>query len=139
VFSVVESATIPRPPAEVFAAAADPHTQLTWDAATLKSVEQLSSGPLERGARFRGDFKGMGRVEYEFVEYEPPRRMPLGEVRHVFTLEAADGGTRLTQEGRVEPNLLGQVLAPLMRRMLRRRFRTINQELSDYLTPNGSA
>jgi hypothetical protein len=73
--------------------AADPSIQLKWDAGTLRRVEKLTEGPLARGSRFRGQFKGFGTVEYEFVEYEPPRRfahqaeIKMGRMWHVFTLE----------------------------------------------------
>ena len=138
-FKVSETATIQHPPAEVFPVAADPHTQLEWDPETLKSVEKLTPGALGQGSRYRGKFKGFGTMEYEFVEFESPRRfthlapMQMGKLRHVFTFEAVPEGTRLTQEGRLEPNLLGRVMWPVMSRMLRSRFRVIASEVSRYL------
>ncbi len=138
-FKVSETAFIGRPPEEVFPIAADPHTQLKWDPGTLKSVEKLTAGPLGRGSRYRGKFKGFGTMEYEFAEFEPPRRfahlapMPMGKLRHVFTFEPAAQGTRLTQEGYLEPNLLGRLMWPVMSRMLRTRFRLIASEVGQYL------
>ena len=138
-FRVSESAVIPYPPAAVFETAADPHKQLEWDPNTLKAVEKLTQGPLGPGARYRGSFKGFGVMEYEFPEFEPPRRfahrarLPMGEVRHTFVFEPVPEGTRLTQEGQVTPNLLGRLLRPLMARRLRKRFRTIAAELDQYL------
>src|ERR671922_264308 len=104
-----ESSIIRRPVAEVFATAADPFKQLEWDPGTLKRVEQVTPGGLGRGARYRGDFKGFGVVEYEFAEYEPDRRfahhtlMKFGDMSHRFELEAVHGGTRLTQSMEIEP------------------------------------
>src|SRR5215217_5606082 len=101
-FTVVESAIIEQPLARVFDTAADARKQLEWDRDTLRSVEQLTPGPLGQGTRYRGDFKGFGVVEYEFAEYEPPRRfahqtsMKMGVMRHTFTFEQVSGGTRLT-------------------------------------------
>src|SRR6266542_4413029 len=69
-YRIIESAIIERPVSEVFAIAADPDKQLAWDTGGLRRVDKLTPGPLERGARYRGDFKGFGIVEYEFVEYE---------------------------------------------------------------------
>jgi hypothetical protein len=129
----------------VFHAAADPERQLVWDAATLRSVEKLSPGALGPGARYRGDFKGFGKVEYEFAEYEPGRRfthvarIKLGEMRHVFTFEEVPEGTRMIQEGRLQPNAIGRLLAPVMMRSLRKRFRTIARELNDYLATDRAA
>jgi hypothetical protein len=137
--TVQESAIIPRPQLEVFDTAADPTTQLEWDAATLKRVEKLSPGPIGQGARYRGKFKGFGTVDFEFAEYEPPRRftvlakLPMGQMRHIFTFEAVPEGTRVTQEAQLTPNLLGRVAAPIMLRVLRKRFRTIADEVGTYL------
>lgn len=131
---------IPAPPEAAFDTAADPNTQLRWDAANLLKVEQLTSGPLAKGSRYRGHFKGMGTVEYEFAEFDRPRRfthrtrVPFGTMSHQLTFEAAAGGTRLTQEGWLEPNLIGRLMGPVIGRMLRRRLPTVAAELRDYLT-----
>lgn len=144
-FKVSETAIIERPPAEVFPIAADPQTQLLWDPETLKSVEKLTPGPLGQGSRYRGKFKGFGTMEYEFAEFESPRRfahlafMQMGKLRHTFTFEAVPEGTRLTQEGRLEPNLLGRIMWPVMSRMLRSRFRLIASEVSQYLKGGAGA
>jgi uncharacterized protein YndB with AHSA1/START domain len=139
-YRIVESATIERPVTEVFDVAADPHKQLAWDTGMLRSVEKLTPGPLGRGAQYRGDFKGFGVMEYEFVEYEPGRRfahrarMPMGEMRHVFTFEPVPDGTRMTQEGILTPNLAGRLMWPvMMKRMLRKRFREIAARISQHL------
>ena len=137
---VSETTTIARAPQEIFDIAADPHTQLKWDPATLKHVEKLSSGPLAQGARYRGEFKGFGIVEYEFAVYEPGKRfahhavMNIGEMQHIFEFEAVPEGTRLTQTLLVEPKGIGKLLAPIMPMMLRRRLRTINAEIRGYVT-----
>jgi uncharacterized protein YndB with AHSA1/START domain len=136
---VTETAVIPRPPAAVFAAAADPLTQLKWDPDTLKRVEALGEGPLAKGSRYRGEFKGFGTVEYEFTEFDPPRRfehlarVKAGTMRHTLTFEEVPEGTRLTQVGRLEPNLLGRLMGPMLKRGFRQRFQTIAKELTDYL------
>ncbi len=139
-YRIIESAIIERPVSEVFAIAADPDKQLAWDTGGLRRVEKLTPGPLERGARYRGDFKGFGIVEYEFVEYEVDRRfaqrarMPMGEMRHLFTFESVPEGTRMTQEGILAPNLAGRLMWPLMmRRMLGNRFRDIATRIQQHL------
>ena len=137
--TVSETTVLDHSPERVFEAAADPNKQLEWDAGTLKSVEKLNPGPLAEGARYRGKFKGFGTEEYEYEDYEPPRRfthrakMAMGTMRHTFTIEAAGQGTRLTQEGRLEPNLFGRLGAPMIKGMLRKRFRLIADELTEYL------
>ena len=136
---VSESTIIEHPPAEVFEVAADPHEQLKWDPETLKSVEKLTPGPLGRGSRYRGEFKGFGTVEYEFDEFERGRRFThhtvvnLAEIRHIFEFEAVPEGTRLTQSMEAEPRGVGKLMAPVLRVMFRRRLRAINSELARYL------
>jgi len=137
--TVTETTTIGRPPEVVFEAAADPHTQLKWDAATLKSVEKLSPGPLGEAARYRGNFKGLGVVEYDFVDYMPPSRfshrakIKMGEMRHTFVFEPVPEGTLLTQTGELTPSVLGRIMAPVIKPMFRRRFRQIADELQQYV------
>jgi uncharacterized protein YndB with AHSA1/START domain len=138
-FEVAETVTIKHPRQQLFDIAADPESQLRWDPGTLRRVEKLTPGPLRAGARYRGRFKGLGTVEYEFAEYEPGRRfshdsrMPaMGHLRHLFEFETVDGGTRLKQTIRVDPSGVGRVIAPLMKPMLRRRMRLIDAELTVY-------
>src|SRR5437773_2649238 len=133
-----ETATIAAPIERVFAAASDPAEQLRWDKDTLRSVEPLTPGPLVAGARYRGRFKGFGMVDYEFAEFDAPRRfahvasMPMGRMTHRFTFRPVDGGTEITQTGSLDPNLLGRLLSPVVRAMLGKRFRLIADELSRY-------
>jgi hypothetical protein len=137
---VSHSSVLNHPPDLVFGTAAAPNKQLEWDSAVMKSVEKLNPGPLAKGARYRGDFGRMGRnVEYEFEEYDPPRRFahrtksPMGTLHHEFAFQSSSGGTQLTQAGRLDPNLLGRLGAPLVKRLFRRRFQQISEELGQYL------
>jgi hypothetical protein len=144
VLSVTETAVIAGRPEDVFAVAAEPQEQLRWDPGTLKSVEKITPGPLTKGSRYRGVFKGFGTVEYEFVEYDPPRRfahlarVKVGRMRHVFAFEPAGEGTRMTQEAHLEPSVLGRLLGPMVRSMLRKRFRLIAREIGQYLAKRGA-
>jgi hypothetical protein len=145
VFRISESSIMERPPAEVSEVAADPFEQLNWDSGTLKSVEKLTPGPLGRGSRYRGEFKGFGTVVYEYDEFEPGRRfthhtlMKIAEVRHLFEFEAVSEGTQLTQSIVAEPKGMGKLMAPIMKVMMRRRLRVINSELRQYLLQNRRA
>lgn len=136
---IEHTGAIPEPPDVVFPVISDPQTQLVWDAATLRSVSKLDAGELGRGSRYRGKFKGFGTVEYEFVEFQPNTRfahlakIPLGRMRHTFTLEPDGGGTRVVQTGELEPNLLGRLAAGVFRRNLQKRFTTIVDEVSRHL------
>ena len=130
--------TIERPVEEVFRVASDPKAQLEWDD-RMTSVQPLSEAPLERGATFRARFRRMGSVTYEYADFDPPRRfshrsrMPFGTMTHVFTFDPTASGTRMVQVGRMEPTALGRLLAPVVRRMLAKRFPQIAGDLRAYL------
>lgn len=142
---VEEEAVLPHPLPLVFAAASDPFKQLEWDPVTLRRVEQLSDGPLGPGARYRGTFKGLGVVDYEFAEYVVDRRfvhrahIPMGVMLHTFEFEVVPEGTRLMQMGELEANLMGRLGSPVMRRMLHHRFRSIAAGIDRYLRRNAPA
>src|SRR4051794_30789755 len=99
-FKVSESVVIAQPAPQVFDAAANPERQLRWDPGTLKSVEQLTPGPLSQGSRYRGKFAGFGLVEYEYAEYQPDRkfshkaRVQAGDMLHLFEFQPVAAGTR---------------------------------------------
>jgi hypothetical protein len=136
---VVHQSLIEARPEVAFAAASDPERQLEWDAGRMRSVQKLSPGPLGKGARYRASFKGMGKVEYDYEDYEPPRRfthrsrLPIGTMRHTFVFEPSDGGTRMTQEGSFEPTFLGRLATPVVRRMLARTFPRIAESIQAHL------
>jgi uncharacterized protein YndB with AHSA1/START domain len=136
----VEVATVLEHPVEaVFDAAADPEKQLVWDAKTLKSAEKLTPGPLGRGSRYRGNIKGMGVVEYEYSEFDRPHRfvhrasVKFGRSQHIFTFEPVPEGTRLTQQGRMQPKGAWRLMSPLMKLKLASRLKQVGDELSAYL------
>ena len=140
---VEHSVAIPGQPDRVFRAASDPFRQLEWDQGGMQRVEALTDGELRKGARYRGTFKGMGTVEYEFSEFEPNSRfvhvarIPLGVIRHTFMFSATPEGTRMTQVGELAPNALGRVAAPFMRKRLARRFAEVGNRLRRYLYAGG--
>jgi len=135
---VTVRATIHHPPEVVFGTAASPEKELEWDP-EMKAVEKLTDGPLGKGSRYRGKFKGFGTIEYEFAEFDEPRRfvhqarVAMGTFQHRFTFEPVNGGTRLTQEGELWPNVLGRIASPMVKWMLGKRFRLIAAEVDRYL------
>ena len=130
--SVQDQIVIARPPETVFASLADPAVQMTYDA-EIRSIIQLSPGPVARGTRFRGDFKGLGQREIVYAELEPDRliehavKLPFGAGRHRFELRPEGEGTRLVQTITLSPNVLGRILWPLfISRMLTKRVSSLN-------------
>jgi uncharacterized protein YndB with AHSA1/START domain len=142
---VEHTAVLQHPVATVFAAASDPLLQLEWDAVTLRRVEEMSDGPLGVGTRYRGRLRGLGEVDYEIAAFERDRRLvhiaalPMGELEHSFVFDAAPEGTRLAQTGELRPSVLGQLGAPLMRRMLEHRFAAIASGIDAYLRRRSTA
>jgi uncharacterized protein YndB with AHSA1/START domain len=136
----VETSTmLPYPRERVFEAAAVPENMLAWDAGFTRTIEKLSDGELMQGSRYAGRFKGMGRVEWEFSEFERPERfehrsdMLFGRMFHRFAFEDAEGGTRVSQRMELVANRLGGLIWPIMRGQLRKRQLKIYRELGAYL------
>jgi uncharacterized protein YndB with AHSA1/START domain len=136
---------IPHPVAAVFDAASDPQKQLVWDADMLRSVEAITPGPLGKESRYRGDFKRLGVVEYEYTAFDPPlgfehrAQTKMGRTWHRMAFEPTASGTRLIQEGGIEATGMGRVLAPMMSTMFRSRFRKIAAALDAYLSKSNAS
>jgi carbon monoxide dehydrogenase subunit G len=102
--SIQETATTPRPRAEVFAYVADFTTVAEWDPGIQSSVRVAGNGGL--GTRYQVGATFAGRViamTYEVIEYAAPTRIVLRGLAP--TVEAVDGisfedlpggGTRIT-------------------------------------------
>ena len=137
-----EEVFIGRPPEEVFAAYADGEGYPAWFPG-VREVRRLTDEPVRAGARFRGAFPGIGVVEWEVVEHDPPHRQvhlahaPMGDLRHFVATDGAPGGTRLRQRG--EGQLTGVfgalafVVEPLMARMMARNWKKTALALKAYL------
>jgi uncharacterized protein YndB with AHSA1/START domain len=143
-----ETVVISRPPQEVFEFLANFENLSAFDAFVTASG-QVGDGPPGLGTRGRGTTRFMGQQfdwMVEFTEFEPPRRMVSRSVegkRNVtatFTLEPADGGTRVTErlETGAMGGLLGRLPDPLVNRLLGRSLRGNLKTLSRVLAENRS-
>ena len=143
-----ETVVISRPPQEVFEFLANFENLSAFDAFVTASG-QVGDGPPGLGTRGRGTTRFMGQQfdwMVEFTEFEPPRRMVSRsvegkrDVTATFTLEPADGGTRVTE--RIETGamggLLGRLPDPLVNRLLGRSLRGNLKTLSRVLAENRS-
>lgn len=130
---VEESVVIARPPQEVFDFLAEFKNLSVYDAFVSVSG-QVGDGPPGLGTRGWGTTRFMGQQSdwtVEYTEFEPPRRMVsrtvegTRDVTATFTLETADGGTRVTE--RLEAGAMGGFLdklpEPLVNRLLGRSLR----------------
>jgi uncharacterized protein YndB with AHSA1/START domain len=143
-----ETVVISRPPQEVFEFLANFENLSSFDAFVTASG-QVRDGPPGLGTRGRGTTRYMGQQfdwMVEFTEFEPPRRMVSRSVEGkrdviaTFTLEPADGGTRVTErlETAAMDGLLGRLPDPLVNRLLGRSLRGNLKTLSRVLAEHGS-
>jgi hypothetical protein len=118
---VTVTATIHHPQEVVFRTAAYPEKEIEWDP-EMKAVEKLTDGPLGKGSRYRGKFKGFGTIEYEFAEFDEPRRfihqarVAIGTFQAPVHLRAGErgdqsdpGGRALVERARVDRLADGEV------------------------------
>lgn len=141
---VEESVVIARPPQEVFEFLSEFDNIAVYDSSVTTS-EQVGTGPVAEGTRGRGTSKVMGRRfdwTVEVVEFDPPRRMVSRSVEGklnftvTFTLEPADGGTRVTQRIDAESGLggiFGKIADPLVERAQGRTVRANLETLAEWL------
>jgi carbon monoxide dehydrogenase subunit G len=141
---VEETVVIPRPQQEVFDFLSKFENIAVYDSSVTTS-EQVGTGPVAEGTRGRGTSKVMGRRfdwTVEVVEFDPPRRMVSRSVEGklnftvTFTLEPADGGTRVTQRIDAESGLggiFGKIADPLVERAQGRTVRANLETLAEWL------
>ena len=125
-----ETITIDRPIDEVFAYLSDVERHPEWVSSVL-ATRKTSDGPMGLGATFTEEGKTLGRHlegTWEITAYEPPhtiqQRMKLGPAQVIITatMEAANGGTKVTivQEG--ETGGLLKLADPLVARSLKKQL-----------------
>jgi uncharacterized protein YndB with AHSA1/START domain len=128
--SIHESIEISRPPEQVFAYATDPTHLEEWQENLVETKVQ-TEGPTRVGSRMtqtRRVGKGTRTFTLEVTAVEPPSRFAFkgidGPVRPQATLtfEPLEGGqrTRFSVEFDIEGHGLGMLLAPLVRRNVRK-------------------
>jgi uncharacterized protein YndB with AHSA1/START domain len=138
-----ESIEIARSPQEVFAFATDP-TRLTEWQENLVEAKVQTEGPTRVGSRMtqtRRVGKGTRTFTLEVTAHEPPSRFAFkgidGPVRPqaTITFEPLDGGqrTRVSVEFDIEGRGLGMLLAPLVRRNVRKELPENQQRLKQRL------
>lgn len=139
---IVVERIIAEPVAKLFDLVADPEQQVLWDKG-ITSVEKLTPGPLSSGSRYRGQFPGLGSIEYSFLDYERNRTfahlasMPFGNLRHRFEfLPAAAGATRIIQTIEVDPTGLWRFAMSMMAIGFKRRMRAIGARLEAAVRPS---
>lgn len=138
--TIQQSVDIHGPVEKAFAAMADPKNQMQFDSEMMRKCEKISEGPIGKGTRFRGTFKGMGEMEYEYSDFkenstiEHAVRMPFGFLRHRFEFKPTPNGTQFTQSMNFQPNFFGKIMWPVaMKGMMTKRLNTLNGLLKNYI------
>ncbi len=119
--------TIARPPSDVFPYVTEREKQALWSDVPM---EPLSEGPLGPGSRMRLSF-GEGPLRatltLEVSALEPERRLAFTTVSQggihwdgEYRLAAAEGGTRLSQQGTLRFSGLWRLAEPIMGAEIRR-------------------
>ncbi|MDA8330292.1 MAG: SRPBCC family protein, partial [Candidatus Dormibacteraeota bacterium] len=105
-------------------------------------AEQISSGPIGLGTRFRAETASMGRtaeMTIEFTTFERPRQlastiqMAAMDIQGTLTFDPVPEGTRMRWSWDVEPRGVFKLMTPLIARMGRRQEETIWTGLKHYL------
>jgi uncharacterized protein YndB with AHSA1/START domain len=132
---------INRPIEAVFAFISNPENLPRWRAATLE-VKRTSSEPLAVGSVARGRFTFLGRPfegNLEIIKHEPHRSYATRLTEGPFPLEAhytlnpADGGTRLTLVIKGEPGGFFKLAEPLVVSMAKRSYESDLHNLKEML------
>ena len=142
---IEEEVHVARPPQEVFDYLIVAENLVVWDSSILE-VEQVTSGPVQVGTRWRGVSKILGRrFEWttEVTELESPTRSTTraveGKLRFTVTyaLQPDNGGTRFTYKVEADPGLggiFGRLTDPLVEKAQRRTVRGNLDTLAELLT-----
>ena len=122
--SIRSSTAIGCTPERAFDYLSDMRNELEWNPA-VRSVVQLTDGPVGAGTRFRAKWKGTPPVEVNVLRFDRPNMWEThngGPIEVVFKarLEPAAEGTRLWVDFDARPHGLFRLIFPLFLRKLRR-------------------
>lgn len=132
---VEASITTRRPIGEVFASLSDWTNSEKWISGT-QSLTKTSDGPIGVGTTWHGTGKVMGRAfdsNMTMTEFEPDQKFAWTadkpfKIAATFTLQSADGGTRVDQaiDGEFEGffKLAQPVMLPMMKRQIQHDLET---------------
>ena len=126
---VTVSTVVNRPAAEVFAFVAEMENEPQWHT-DIVAAERITGGEVERGTRYRVQFKPQPMTPtegvVEIVDFEPGRRIvsrsDMGSMKPTMTheFEEVAGGTKVTRRIQVETSGAMSLMSPMMRAMVRR-------------------
>lgn len=140
--SYTRTATIRRPPDDVFEFLSDLRHELDWNPEATQ-IEKLTDGPVGVGTRFEAKWRRTRPTIVEVDRYERPtswrtRSKALGiEVLASGEVAATPGGSRYTIRLDLRPGGLAVLVAPLVKVMMERGEARNMQLVRDALESTG--
>lgn len=104
---------------DVFDFLADLRNESRWNPRVI-SIEQVTPGPVGTGTRFRGIYRGIGRLETVLVACDRPSRIvfrsegPRADISGTFRLTELADGTDVALDADFQPRGLLRQVAPLL-------------------------
>ena len=132
---------INRPVEDVFDFVADERNEPRYNA-EMRNVEQISTGPIGLGSRFRGVSVSMGRaveMTIEFTAFDRPRRLRSTnhlssmDIEGTLTFASLPEGTRMRWSWDLRPRGVTRLMSPLITCMGLRQERRTWTSLKRYL------
>ncbi|MCB0776616.1 MAG: SRPBCC family protein, partial [Chitinophagaceae bacterium] len=130
---------INAPVNKVFEVTADGRQQLIWDKGSFSALEELTPPPTQKGSKFKCRVKGMGKMMYEFAEYQPPGIFVHKSVTgmcygtHYFQFTETAEGTLFSQTMELRMRGFFILLSPFVSFGLQRSLNRMNKELKAYI------
>jgi hypothetical protein len=124
---VAKEMQLDYPPEAVFDLLANVQNEGRWNTTVIR-IEQVVGDHIGPGARFRGQYKGLGTLITDLTTYERPCRLGFHSAGRWFVMdfsfvfEPRAPGTIVHAIAEVQPQGLIRGLEPFMRGMLDREF-----------------
>jgi uncharacterized protein YndB with AHSA1/START domain len=144
--SFSHTVALPGPPDSVFPWLLEPDRVPRWTG-HLEGYERVGEAPTGPGSRFRETLVLSGSkfsVEIEVTRFDPPEAAESRfgtngvELHNTYALEAADGGTRLTQSLDAKATSFGaRMLIPVVQPRLERKLTEDLERLKTVLEAGG--
>jgi hypothetical protein len=118
------SCRVGRDAEDVFDFLADIRNERAWNPRVVR-IEKATDGDVGAGTRFESEYKGLGRLDTEIVDYDRPRRLgfrsegPRMRIAGTFVVSRAGEGTQVDLTAGFQPQGVFRVLAPLMGLVMR--------------------
>ena len=142
---IITDIIIDRPLQQVASYVADPDRATEWYK-NIKSVDWKTPKPLQKGSQVTFTAQFLGRkleYTYEFVEYEPGKRVVMKTAQGPFPMETiysweslGENQVRMMLENKGTPSGFSAFMAPLMKMAMRNANKKDLQNLKSILEGN---